>query len=87
MSYNGAREKFAALRPVISRLKIKKRTPGVRLRESEEMVIKGKSPAYIEKVREAEDAWQARAQRIKAGEIQNTWDLLEERGFIKDITG
>jgi hypothetical protein len=65
----------------------RKEKSGVRLRESEQMEKKGKSPKYIEKVKQAEDAWEERAQKIQAGEIQNTWDMLEERGFIKDVAG
>ncbi|KAH6650984.1 hypothetical protein F5144DRAFT_589315 [Chaetomium tenue] len=31
--------------------------------------------------------WEKRAEEIKKGNIPNTWDILEERGYVKDITG
>jgi tyrosyl-tRNA synthetase len=42
---------------------------------------------YLEKQRLADETWQERAQKIDNGELQNTWDLLNERGFIKDVAG
>ncbi|KAK0657135.1 hypothetical protein B0T16DRAFT_314699 [Cercophora newfieldiana] len=67
-------------------LKLKQET-GVRLTESERLEKRNGSPKYVQKLRLAEEAWDARALRIKNGEIQNTWDMLEERGFIKDVAG
>ena len=34
-----------------------------------------------------QERWVERAQQIKDGEKQHPWDLLEERGYIKDVTG
>ena len=45
------------------------------------------SQGFIRKTNEAEEAWQRRAEEIKEGKVQNTWDLLEERGYIKDTAG
>ncbi|KAK3393694.1 tRNA synthetases class I-domain-containing protein [Podospora didyma] len=42
---------------------------------------------YLAKVKEAEEEWQKRAALIKEGKVQNTFDLLEERGYIKDVAG
>ncbi|KAK3329527.1 tRNA synthetases class I-domain-containing protein [Apodospora peruviana] len=42
---------------------------------------------YLQKVADAQVEWDDRAAQIKAGKVQNTWDLLEERGFIKDVAG
>ncbi|KAK0618406.1 tyrosine--trna ligase precursor, mitochondrial (cyt-18) [Bombardia bombarda] len=42
---------------------------------------------YLAKVDEAEKEWQARAVKINEGEVQNTWDMLQERGYIKDMAG
>ncbi|KAK1825691.1 tRNA synthetases class I-domain-containing protein [Podospora conica] len=47
----------------------------------------GKSPKYCDKVEDAENFWADRADKIQRGELQNTWDLLEERGFVKDVAG
>lgn len=42
---------------------------------------------YLEKKRLADEKWKDRAQKVDSGEIQNTWDLLNERGFVKDVAG
>jgi len=55
--------------------------------ESELLKRRKASPKYITKVMNAENDWEKRANQIKHGEIQNTWDMLEERGFIKDVAG
>ncbi|KAK4444319.1 hypothetical protein QBC34DRAFT_415590 [Podospora aff. communis PSN243] len=65
----------------------RKEERGERLAESEILERKGCSAKYTAKVRQAEDEWAVRAESVKAGEIQNTFDMLEERGFVKDITG
>jgi hypothetical protein len=65
----------------------KKEDAGERLTESETLEKKGWSAKYTAKVRQAEKEWAVRANKIEAGEIQNTFDMLEERGFIKDVTG
>lgn len=57
------------------------------LKESERLQKKKASPKYIEKVKQAEEEWEERAAMIKRGELQNTWDLLVERGFVKDVAG
>ncbi|EAA36180.1 hypothetical protein GE21DRAFT_2270 [Neurospora crassa] len=44
-------------------------------------------PKYTAKINEAEENWQARAEAIKKGKKQNTWDLFEERGYVKDTAG
>ncbi|KAJ4410013.1 tyrosyl-tRNA synthetase [Neurospora sp. IMI 360204] len=44
-------------------------------------------PKYTAKINEAEAKWQARAEAIKKGNKQNTWDFFEERGYIKDTAG
>ncbi|KAK3341291.1 tRNA synthetases class I-domain-containing protein [Lasiosphaeria hispida] len=49
--------------------------------------IPHKSAKYQAKVDAAEKSWQAKAVEIQNGERQNTWDLLDERGLIKDVAG
>ena len=39
------------------------------------------------KLEDAENQWEARAEKIKSGEVRNIWDMLEERGFVKDVAG
>lgn len=34
-----------------------------------------------------EEAWRRKAEKIKAGEDYNVWDLLLERGYVKDTAG
>ncbi|KAH6681089.1 tyrosyl-tRNA synthetase [Plectosphaerella plurivora] len=36
---------------------------------------------------EAAERWDIRAEEIASGEQRNLWDVLEERGFFKDIAG
>ncbi|KAH7256414.1 hypothetical protein BKA59DRAFT_72171 [Fusarium tricinctum] len=42
---------------------------------------------YLKKVAEGEERWKQRAQKIESGEIPHTWDILQERGYIKDVAG
>ncbi|KAL8392638.1 hypothetical protein RB595_002726 [Gaeumannomyces hyphopodioides] len=46
-----------------------------------------RSLKYLEKMRVAQEAWDLKAERIKNGAETGLWDLLESRGFIKDIAG
>lgn len=41
----------------------------------------------LKKREDAEKEWAERAEAIKRGEVANLWDILEERGFIKDVAG
>lgn len=45
------------------------------------------STKYLQKMEEAEEKWQERAELIREGKLQNTWDLFEERGYVKDTAG
>ncbi|KAG6004940.1 hypothetical protein E4U21_000609 [Claviceps maximensis] len=49
--------------------------------------IRGVSTSYLKKVSEGDERWTARAERIQNGEERHVWDILEERGFIKDVAG
>ncbi|CEI64436.1 Tyrosine--tRNA ligase [Fusarium venenatum] len=42
---------------------------------------------YLNKVAEGEARWKERAEKIEKGEIPHTWDILQERGYIKDVAG
>lgn len=44
-------------------------------------------PKYTAKINEADEKWQARADAIKKGGKQGTWDLFKERGYVKDTAG
>ncbi|KXX73540.1 Tyrosine--tRNA ligase, mitochondrial [Madurella mycetomatis] len=48
---------------------------------------RGISQGYLAKKAAAEKQWEERAELIKQGKIPNTWDLLEERGYVKDTAG
>ncbi|KND91120.1 Tyrosine--tRNA ligase, mitochondrial [Tolypocladium ophioglossoides CBS 100239] len=43
--------------------------------------------SYLKKVADGEERWENRAQRIQNGEERHVWDLLDERGYIKDVAG
>ncbi|KAG6049644.1 hypothetical protein E4U17_006756 [Claviceps sp. LM77 group G4] len=48
---------------------------------------RGISTSYLEKLNAAEERWEEKAERIRKGEERHVLDVLEERGYIKDITG
>lgn len=45
------------------------------------------SETWKAKVKEGEERWAERAVKIQNGEITHPWDLLAERGYIKDVAG
>jgi hypothetical protein len=65
----------------------RKQNAGERLLKSEKLQLEGKGAKYVGKVRDAELQWEDRAQKILNGQMQNAFDMLEERGFIKDLAG
>lgn len=48
---------------------------------------RGIAESYIAKVEEGEKRWKERADKIQNGEIPHAWDVLAERGYIKDVAG
>lgn len=48
---------------------------------------RGVAQTHIRKVTEGEERWKARAEKIQNGELRHVWDILDERGFIKDVAG
>ncbi|KAK0668246.1 tyrosyl-tRNA synthetase mitochondrial precursor encoded by the yts1 protein [Cercophora samala] len=44
-------------------------------------------PKYQAKIDQAQADWEARAEKIKKGEMQHTWDMFVERGYVKDTAG
>ncbi|OAA62779.1 tyrosyl-tRNA synthetase [Niveomyces insectorum RCEF 264] len=44
-------------------------------------------PKYQAKIDQADEEWRQKARRIESGEAQSTWDMLEERGYVKDVAG
>lgn len=45
------------------------------------------SQKVVEKRKTGEEEWAKRATAIEQGEIQNIWDVFEERGYVKDVAG
>lgn len=45
------------------------------------------SETYLAKVAAGEERWAERAKKIENGEVPHVWDLLVERGFVKDVAG
>ncbi|KAI6783362.1 Tyrosine--tRNA ligase-like protein [Emericellopsis cladophorae] len=43
--------------------------------------------SFLDKVAAGEQRWEERAQKISSGEIAHPWDVLNERGYIKDVAG
>ncbi|KAM6485418.1 hypothetical protein HDV62DRAFT_286465 [Trichoderma sp. SZMC 28011] len=48
---------------------------------------RGIATSYLEKVAEGEKRWEERAVKIQNGEQLHVWDILDERGYIKDVAG
>lgn len=48
---------------------------------------RGIATSYLEKVAEGEKRWEERAVKIQNGEQPHVWDILDERGYIKDVAG
>ncbi|KAG5940756.1 hypothetical protein E4U53_007545 [Claviceps sorghi] len=49
--------------------------------------IRGISTSHLNKVAAGEERWKKRAERIQNGEERHVWDVLDERGYIKDVAG
>ncbi|KOS19701.1 Tyrosine-tRNA ligase [Escovopsis weberi] len=45
------------------------------------------STSWLNKTAQGEARWRLRAEKIQSGEVRHTWDILEERGYIKDVAG
>ncbi|KAL2174779.1 uncharacterized protein P884DRAFT_263443 [Thermothelomyces heterothallicus CBS 202.75] len=45
------------------------------------------STSWLKKTEEARAQWEQRAREIQEGKRQNFWDMLEERGYVKDTAG
>jgi tyrosyl-tRNA synthetase len=43
--------------------------------------------SYLKKVAEGEERWARKAENILNGKESHIWDILEERGYIKDVAG
>ncbi|KAL6860065.1 tyrosyl-tRNA synthetase [Amphichorda felina] len=48
---------------------------------------RGIATSYLDKVDEGDKRWKERAEKIQNGEIPHVWDVLAERGYIKDVAG
>ncbi|KAL2165402.1 hypothetical protein VTH06DRAFT_700 [Thermothelomyces fergusii] len=45
------------------------------------------STSWLRKTEEAKQQWDKQAKEIKEGTRRNLWDILEERGYVKDTAG
>ncbi|XP_044719849.1 tRNA synthetases class I (W and y) domain-containing protein [Hirsutella rhossiliensis] len=48
---------------------------------------RGIATTYLKKVADGEERWAERAAKIEKGELPHVWDILDERGYMKDIAG
>lgn len=48
---------------------------------------RGIATSFLEKTAAGEERWAERAEKIRTGELPHLWDILEERGYIKDVAG
>ncbi|KAK1984611.1 tRNA synthetase class I [Colletotrichum cereale] len=58
--------------------------PAIQLQQNRPRWI---SQKVVEKRRTGEEEWAKRAEAIEQGELQNIWDIFEERGYVKDVAG
>jgi tyrosyl-tRNA synthetase len=43
--------------------------------------------SVVEKVQKAAEQWQKQAEEIQEGKRPHLWDILNERGYVKDVAG
>ncbi|GKT91729.1 tyrosyl-tRNA synthetase [Colletotrichum tofieldiae] len=58
--------------------------PAIQLQQNRPRWI---SQKVVEKRRTGEEEWAKRAEAIEQGDLQNIWDIFEERGYVKDVAG
>ncbi|KAM5355355.1 hypothetical protein ACJ41O_002001 [Fusarium nematophilum] len=49
--------------------------------------VRGVATTHLNKIAEGQERWKKRAEKIQNGEMPHMWDLLQERGYIKDVAG
>ncbi|RSM21112.1 hypothetical protein CDV31_000160 [Fusarium ambrosium] len=49
--------------------------------------VRGVATSHIIQVEAGLQRWKERGEKIKNGELPHVWDLLQERGYIKDVAG
>ncbi|KAF4953411.1 hypothetical protein FGADI_6049 [Fusarium gaditjirri] len=77
-----------AIHAIISKLAPSRTTIYSRcLNAQRSLQVRNIATTYLKKVAEGEARWKVRAEKIKNGEIPHTWDVLQERGYIKDVAG
>ncbi|KAF4471014.1 tyrosyl-trna synthetase [Fusarium albosuccineum] len=75
--------KLVTPRPVIhSRCPTRRQRPLLECHQ-----VRRVATSHLERVAAGEGRWKKRAEQIENGEIPHVWDLLEERGYIKDVAG
>jgi tyrosyl-tRNA synthetase len=77
-----------ASRAIVSKLAPSRTTIYSRcLNAQRSLQVRNVATTYLKKVAEGEERWKERAEKIENGEIPHTWDVLQERGYIKDVAG
>lgn len=51
------------------------------------MQTRGIAESWKAKVAAGEKEWNTRGKEIRAGTRQHVWDIINERGFVKDVAG
>ncbi|KAI8691725.1 hypothetical protein LRP88_08988 [Fusarium phalaenopsidis] len=49
--------------------------------------VRGVSTSHLIQVAAGQQRWKERGDKIQNGELPHVWDLLQERGYIKDVAG
>lgn len=61
--------------------------PQIALSISETHRARGVSQTWLAKVADGENRWREKAIQIEEGKADHAWDVLVERGFVKDVAG
>ncbi|KAF7538438.1 hypothetical protein G7Z17_g12631 [Cylindrodendrum hubeiense] len=82
MASRAALSKLSSARPVIRPRCINPLRPLLQFPRA-----RGVATTYIKKQDDGKARWEKRAEKIQNGELPHVWDILQERGYIKDVAG
>ncbi|KAJ6781551.1 hypothetical protein PWT90_01546 [Aphanocladium album] len=82
-----ARLSAAALAPIRPTSKSICAARQLSLSLSRNQQTRGVAQTHLQKIADAEERWKVRAEKIQNGELRHVWDILDERGYIKDVAG
>ncbi|KAH7001471.1 hypothetical protein EDB80DRAFT_722342 [Ilyonectria destructans] len=82
MASRAALSKLSSARPVIRPRCLNPLRPILQFSRT-----RGVATTFIKKQNDGKERWEKRAEKIQTGELPHVWDILQERGYIKDVAG